>query len=132
MAVFNKIEDIECWALSRKLFQDNVQFFAFLKDKSEFALRNQMLRSCGSIMDNVAEGFGREGNKEFVHFLSIAKASSYEFKSQLYRCFDMGLLSKEKLTQNVESVEFINAKIGKLMSYLRNSDIKGPKFKGSQ
>ena len=129
MSGFNKIEDIDCWVLSRGLFQDNIELFNFLKESNEYALRNQMIRICGSIMDNIAEGFGRGGNREFIQFLTIAKGSSYEFKSQLYRCFDMQLMSLEKLNLNLENIEALNSKIGKLISYLRNSDFKGSKFK---
>lgn len=129
MSGFNKIEDIDSWVLARSLFQDNIELFTLLKESNEFALRNQMIRSCGSVMDNIAEGFGRNGNREFIQFLTIAKGSLNEFKSQLYRCLDMQLIPMESHHLNVEKIDILNAKIGKLISYLRKSDFKGTKFK---
>src|SRR6478672_7194443 len=94
MATITKFEDIEIWQLARKLNSDLYPFLQSLHDKKLFGLNNQMERSAGSIMDNVAEGFERDGTREFIQFLAISKASTGEVRSQLYRALDRGLIDK--------------------------------------
>lgn len=78
--------------------------------------------------DNVAEGFGRGGNKEFYNFLSIAKGSSDELRSQGYRAGDVFLISKDEFNYLMEKTEQFSAKTTRLMIYLKSSGNKGVKF----
>lgn len=82
--------------------------------------------SSGSIMDNIAEGFDRDGSKEFHNFLSYSKGSASELKSQAYRAFDKGYLSTEQFEK---LIEIEKNKLGAFMFYLRNSEFRGQKFK---
>jgi four helix bundle protein len=88
-----------------------------------------MNRSSGSIMDNIAEGFGRGSRLEFVQFLSIATGSADELKSQLYRCLDKKYISQQEFEDFYERINAIYKKTNGFIKYLYSSLIRGPKFK---
>jgi four helix bundle protein len=129
MATWNSYEDIESWKDARQLCQEI--FLILQKEglKNDYALKDQLNRSSDSIMDNIAEGFGRDGTKEFINFLSIAKGSANETRSQLYRSLDRNYISSTEFnTLNDKTLEITN-KLGALIAYLKKSNFKGIKFK---
>ena len=95
MATIKRFEDLEFWQLAREICKKINQYFESNDKFRDYGLKNQIYNSSGSIMDNIAEGFERNGNKEFRQFLSIAKASAGESRSQLYRLKD-----KEAIKEN--------------------------------
>jgi four helix bundle protein len=129
MGKIQKFEDLEIWRLAREICQQIEFLIQNTNLKTNYSLKDQIDRSSGSIMDNIAEGFERNGNREFIQFLSIAKGSAGEVKSQSYRAFDKKLITDEQHLKLNEIVELEKNKIGAMMNYLNNCEIKGLKFK---
>lgn len=129
MATISKFEGLEIWQKAREICQYVELLIQTTNLKSNFSLKDQIDRSSGSIMDNIAEGFERNGNREFIQFLSIAKGSAGEAKSQSYRAFDKKLISEEQHLKLNEMIEIEKNKIDSMMNYLNNCEIKGLKFK---
>lgn len=125
MATITKFEELEIWQLARTQTNDFdalVQITTLTKD---YKLRNQMNRSCGSVMDCIAEGFERSGNNEFKNFLVMAKGSNGEYRSQLYRCLDRKHLTEEKFQDLLNNNIMIGNKINSFINYLQNTSYKG-------
>lgn len=95
-------------------------------------LKDQINGSSGSVMDNIAEGFGRQGNNEFINFLTIANGSVMEVKSQLYRAFDRSYFTKDKFEELSLQTDEISKMIFGLIAYLGKSDFRGQKFKARE
>ncbi|NNE97656.1 MAG: four helix bundle protein [Pyrinomonadaceae bacterium] len=129
MAKIEKFEDIKSWQLARKVSNRIYEVSKTGEFARDFALRDQMRRSSVSIMSNIAEGFEREGNKEFINFLTIAKASCAESRSQLYLALDQKYLTQEQFNEIYRELNEVGNLLGGFIKYLRNSDLKGSKFK---
>jgi four helix bundle protein len=133
MSTIKSFEEMEIWQLARELAQEIFEIYTtrpeFAKD---YKLKDQVNSSSGSIMDNVAEGFERGGRNEFIQFLSIAKGSAGEVKSQLHRMLDRKYISQEEFDKLYSKATLIGNKIGSFMSYLKTTLHKGTKFKDRQ
>jgi four helix bundle protein len=113
----------------KDLMSKNYRDFRKTTLSKDYSLKDQMLRSSGSVMDNIAEGFERNGNKEFLNFLSISKGSLGETRSQTYRLFDSKHVNETVFNDLLNYCLTLSSKIGGFMNYLAKSDYKGTKFK---
>jgi len=132
MGKIEKFEDLTIWkeAFDFCKWLNNVVKTSDLNQ--DFALKNQIESSAGSVMDNVAEGFERQGNKEFIRFLFIAKGSLGEVRSQLYRLKMKEYIDDNTFDQKTDTLIITSKKINRLISYLKESEHKGWHFKEDQ
>ncbi len=129
MAKIERFEEILSWQEARKLNESIGKLIDEGRFKNSYRLINQMEGSAGSIMDNIAEGFERGGNREFIQYLYIAKASCGEFRSQLYRALDRVYIEQNEFDLFSSHAKKISSLIQKLISYLENTSKEGVKYK---
>lgn len=129
MATIEKFEDLDIWKEARILSKEIILLSKNTELKTDFKLRDQIKGSSGSVMDNIAEGFERDGNLEFRQFFSITKGSAGESRSQLYRVFDSWYIYEEELGTLVYRYMSLSKRIANFIIYLNKSDFKGNKFK---
>jgi four helix bundle protein len=128
MAGILSFEELKVWQKARELSK-SIYVLTLKNDFSKnYSLKDQIRRSSGSCMDNIAEGFDRGGSKEFKQFLSIAKGSVAETKSQLYRALDCRYITEEEFKATSQKAEEIIKMIGGLIAYLKKTELKGIKF----
>lgn len=128
MATITRFEDLEIQQEARRLAKE-IHFISIETElKTDFRFRDQIKAASGSVMDNIAEGFERNGNLEFRQFLSIAKGSAGETRSQLYRVLDFNYINEEKFKTLRIDYENLSGKINNFISYLNKKDFKGTKF----
>ena len=128
MATIKRFEDLEIWQDARRLSKEIIKIKKNTDLNKDFKFNAQIKDSSGSVMDNIAEGFERNGNIEFRQFLSIAKGSAGETRSQLYRVFDNDYINEEKLNYLVKKKKKLSVKIHNFITYLNKKDFKGTKF----
>jgi len=129
MTAFNSFEGIEAWKLARRLTKEVYSVSNTSDFSKDFGLKDQIRRASVSIMSNISEGFERDGSKEFMQFLSIAKGSSGEVRSQLYVLLDCGYIEQKDFDELMRMTTTVSKLISGLMKYLKTSKYKGPKYK---
>src|SRR5438128_1109264 len=129
MATIEKFEDIEAWQNAREITRLIYRVSSDGKFAKDFALVNQIRRSAVSILSNIAEGFERNGDKEFIQFLTIAKGSCGEVRAQLYVAFDQKYLEETEFLEIRSKLVDTSRMMSGLINYLKQSDLKGSKFR---
>ena len=127
MSTFKRFEEIQAWQAARIITKKIYSLSSCGMFAKDFGFKDQIRRSSVSIMSNIAEGFERDGNGEFVQFLSVAKASAGELRSQLYVALDAEYLSKDVFLELFNEAEKASKMIGGLMKYLSGTEILGKK-----
>ena len=129
MAAIERFEDIDAWKKARELTQAVYLISGSGQFAKDFGLRDQIQRAAVSVMSNIAEGFERGGTKEFYQFLSIAKGSTGEIESQLYVALDQRYIGQDQFDTIQALTNAVKKLIAGFMNYLRQTDIKGLKYK---
>ena len=124
-----KFEDLESWKKARQLTNAVYEATAAGSFARDFGLKDQIRRAAISILSNIAEGFERGGDREFLQFLAMAKGSCGEVRAQLYVAIDQGYLSQSLFERLSNEASEISRLISGLMKYLSKSDLKGSKYR---
>jgi four helix bundle protein len=114
-----RFEDIEAWKEGRLLVADVYEALSKVKD---FGFRDQIQRAAVSITSNIAEGFDRGSNKEFIQFLIFARGSASEVRSQAYNALDLGYIDPKAFEKLSAGCTAVSNLINGFIRYLRNSD----------
>ncbi len=125
MAKVTRFEDLRCWQLARKLTHRVYIMADEGKLARDFDTKSQFKSAGLSVMNNIAEGFGRYSDKDFLRFLDYSAASCTEVKSMSYLLLDMEYFSIDVIESLQSQVEETRATILGLMKYLRNKDKNG-------
>ncbi len=128
MATIDRFEDLIAWQKSRVLNKEIYKATLGKKFATDFTLRDQITRASISVMANIAEGFERNGNKEFSQFLSVSKSSAGEVRSHLYVALDLEYITQEQFDELYKLAITCSKIISGLMEYIKNSEMKGSKF----
>ena len=128
MATIRRFEDLEIWQIARQLNKEIIELTKTTELKRDFGLKDQIMRSSESIMNNIAEGFGRASRLEFIQFLSISRGSANELKSQLIQALDKKYIHEINFNNLITETEKLNNKTAAFINYLNYSKYKGLKF----
>jgi four helix bundle protein len=122
-------EQLDAWRRARELAHGIYECSKGGGFSKDLGLRDQVRRAAVSVMSNVAEGFERGGDKEFIQFLAVAKGSCGEVRSQLYVALDQKYLTDSQFDALSHSAAETSKIIAGLMRYLQTSEKRGSKFK---
>ena len=105
----SQFEDLEIWKESMRI---SLKIYEVMKKCKDFGFKDQIQRATVSIPSNIAEGFERQTNKEFIQFLFIAKGSCGELRTQIYLGYQLKYIDKEEYDILLDKVKILSSKIG--------------------
>jgi four helix bundle protein len=132
MAKIEVFEDLVSWQKGRELTRAVYRLSRTGEFARDYPLRDQIRSACISITSNIAEGFERGGDKEFIQFLSQAKGSCGEVRSQLYVALDEVYISEAQFNELKGLALETSRAIAGMMSYLKRSELRGNKYRNEE
>lgn len=121
MPKLKHFEDLEAWRSARLLTREIYRLTSVPPFSKDFGLRDQITRAAVSVMSNIAEGFERDSDKAFLSFLSIAKGSVGEVRSQLFVALDLGYITRDQFEHVCELCLHVGKLIAGILQYLKKS-----------
>ena len=125
MAKWTKFEELPIWQDARILAKDIYGITSNIPFARDYRFCSHIRAAAGSIMDNIAEGFEKENNKEFIQFLYVSKGSCGEVRSQLHRARDVEYISDEIHQDYSKRVLDLSSAISNFIRYLKDSEMSG-------
>jgi len=132
MASVERFEYLRIWQMARELCKEIYQHTEKKPWKMDSRFVQQIRAAAGSVMDNIAEGFERDGNKEYIQFLYIAKGSCGEVRSQIIRASDVGFLASEDYIKLYNDCINLNKGISVFIRKLKTSSVSGIKYQKAE
>ena len=129
MTSFKRFEEMEVWQKSRLMVKTIYLITSKPNFNKDLLLASHLWKTAISIISNISEGFERDGNKEFINFLSIAKGSCGELRCQLYIALDQNYIKENQFKEISNLATGISKSLKGMITYLQNSDFKGIKNK---
>jgi four helix bundle protein len=129
MARIERFEDIEGWKKGRELRKAIYKHSKHGEFARDFSLKDQIRRAAQSVTSNIAEGFERGGNREFIQFLSDAKGSRGEVRDQLYTALDENYVTQAEFDRLYAMATETSRLIAGFIKYLQQSELRGTKFR---
>ena len=128
MAVVERFEELRIWQMARELCQEVYLHTETQPWKTDTRFVQQIRAAAGSVMDNIAEGFERDGNKEFIQFLYVAKGSCGEVRSQIIRASDTNFINHTDAKRLYNVCLELSSAISAFIKSLKKSSITGSKY----
>ena len=119
---YKRFEELPCWNRARALCRETFELINQREFRKDYSLKDQIWRSAGSVMDNIAEGFDDSSTKEFIRFLGYSQRSCSEIQSQLYRALDCNYITQTQFDKCYQSASECRKQIKGFRKYLRSYD----------
>jgi len=133
MATIKSFNELKVWKDSRLIVKEVYDIIHYFPKRENYGLISQITRASVSIMSNIAEGFARDTNKEFIRFLIMSRGSVAEVQSDLFVALDLEFINQERFEDLYTQLENLSKQINGLIKYLRlNTRIKNGTYNVSE